>query len=89
MIPFQKYHIDPTAFLRHDFIVIWGNVSTVAVPLMGTVVYLLYSTETQRIKEMHVIFWMFTIGIIVAAANNQTHNVMWAHTHAGNTKWVI
>ena len=84
MIPFRKHHVDPIAFLRRDFIVIWGNVSTVAVPMMGTVVYLLYSTETQRIKEMYVIFWMFTIGIIVAATNNQTH--MWAHTHTGIQK---
>ena len=86
MIPFREHHVDPTAFTRRDFIVTWGDACMVSAPFMSAVVYLLYSTETQQIKEMHAIFWMFTIGIIVAAANNQTHK--WAHTHTGNPKWV-
>ena len=86
MIPFREHHVDPTAFTRRDFIVTWGDACMVSAPFMSTVVYLLCSTEGQQIKEIHAIFWMFTIGIIVAAANNQTHK--WAHTHTGNPKWV-
>lgn len=87
MVPFREHHVDPTAFTHQDFIVTWGDACMVSIPFMGGVIYLLLSTEPQHIEQMYAIFWMFTVGIFFAAANNQIHK--WAHIRSGNPTWVV
>ncbi|CRL01521.1 CLUMA_CG014214, isoform A [Clunio marinus] len=84
--PFREHHIDPTSIIRHDWIETNGDNFMVALPILGKLTWILFTSSRSEIQmEYPFCAYLFLCSIFVAVTN-QIHK--WSHTYFDLPVWV-
>lgn len=75
---FREHHIDATFFTHRDWIVTWGEICMIGVPIMGAEALALITLPTSSVQSWYYWHLCYAIFCFLLAANNQFHK--WAHT---------